>query len=56
MSTPVAIALLAASFAVTVVASVVLARQLDRIGQRLGFSEALLGMVTALGADAPEIA
>jgi cation:H+ antiporter len=56
MSTPVAIALLATSFAVTVVASVVLARQLDRIGQRLGFSEALLGMVTALGADAPEIA
>jgi cation:H+ antiporter len=56
MSTPVAIALLAASFAVTVAASVVLARQLDRIGGRLGFSEALLGMVTALGADAPEIA
>jgi cation:H+ antiporter len=56
MSTPVAIALLVASFAVTVAASVVLARQLDRIGQRLGFSEALLGMVTALGADAPEIA
>jgi cation:H+ antiporter len=39
-----------------VAASVVLARDLDRIGQRLGFSEALLGMVTALGADAPEIA
>jgi cation:H+ antiporter len=34
----------------------VLARLLDRIGERLGFSEALLGMVTALGADAPEIA
>src|SRR6478609_7232399 len=56
MSSPVAIALLAVSFAVTVAASVVLARQLDRIGERLGFSEALLGMVTALGADAPEIA
>lgn len=56
MSTPVAIVLLAASFAVTVAASVVLARELDRIGERLGFSEALLGMVTALGADAPEIA
>ena len=56
MSSPVAIALLAASFVVTVAASVVLARQLDRIGERLGFSEALLGMVTALGADAPEIA
>jgi cation:H+ antiporter len=39
-----------------VAASVVLARELDRIGERLGFSEALLGIVTALGADAPEIA
>jgi cation:H+ antiporter len=52
----VAVLVLAASFVVTVAASVVLARELDRIGERLGFSEALLGMVTALGADAPEIA
>jgi cation:H+ antiporter len=44
------------SFALTVVSSIVLARELDRIGERLGFSEALLGIVTALGADAPEIA
>ena len=56
MSTPVALLVLAAAFVVTVAASVVLARELDRIGERLGFSEALLGMVTALGADAPEIA
>ena len=56
MSTLVALLLLAASFALTVAASVVLARELDRLGERLGFSEALLGMVTALGADAPEIA
>lgn len=56
MSTPVAVLVLAASFALTVAASVALARELDRIGERLGFSEALLGMVTALGADAPEIA
>jgi len=56
VSAPVALLLLAAAFAVTVAASVVLARELDRIGERLGFSEALLGMVTALGADAPEIA
>src|SRR5438552_12086480 len=55
MSAPVALLLLAAAFAVTVAASVVLARTLDRIGERLGFSEALLGMVTAVGADAPEI-
>src|SRR6266850_2889505 len=56
MSTPVALLLLVAAFMLTVGSSVVLARELDRIGQRLGFSEALLGMVTALGADAPEIA
>jgi cation:H+ antiporter len=56
MSTPAALLLLAGSFALTVASSLVLARELDRIGERLGFSEALLGMVTALGADAPEIA
>jgi cation:H+ antiporter len=56
MSIPVALLLLAGAFALTVTSSVVLARELDRIGERLGFSEALLGIVTALGADAPEIA
>jgi cation:H+ antiporter len=40
---------------VTVASSLVLARELDRIGERLGFSEALLGIVTAVGADGPEI-
>jgi len=44
------------SFALTVASSIVLARELDRLGERLGFSEALLGIVTSLGADAPEIA
>lgn len=56
MSVPVALLLFAGAFALTVLSSIVLARELDRIGERLGFSEALLGMVTALGADAPEIA
>jgi cation:H+ antiporter len=56
VSSPVALLLLAAAFAVTVASSVVLAREFDRLGERLGFSEALLGMMTALGADAPEIA
>ena len=56
MSIPVAVLLLGGAFALTVTSSVVLARELDRIGERLGFSEALLGIVTALGADAPEIA
>src|SRR6478609_10932124 len=56
MSVPVAALLFAGAFALTVASSVVLARELDRIGERLGFSEALLGIVTAVGADAPEIA
>jgi cation:H+ antiporter len=56
MSIATALLLFAGAFALTVASSVVLARELDRIGERLGFSEALLGIVTALGADAPEIA
>ena len=55
MSTVVALLLFVGGLAVTVASSVVLARELDRIGERLGFSEALLGIVTAVGADAPEI-
>ena len=56
MSVGVAVLLFAGAFALTVASSIVLARELDRIGERLGFSEALLGILTALGADAPEIA
>ena len=56
MSIVEAVLLFAGSFVLTVASSMVLARELDRLGERLGFSEALLGIVTALGADAPEIA
>ena len=55
MSVSVAALLFVGGLVVTVVSSIVLARELDRIGERLGFSEALLGIVTALGADGPEI-
>src|SRR5947209_17214658 len=55
MSIPVAASLFFGGLIVTVASSIVLARELDRIGERLGFSEALLGIVTALGADGPEI-
>jgi len=51
--------LLACLFALAAVTSLAsswaLVSSLGRIGARLGFSEALLGMVTALAADAPEI-
>ena len=55
MSVPAAGLLFLGGLVVTIASSLVLARELDRIGERLGFSEALLGIVTALGADAPEI-
>jgi Ca2+/Na+ antiporter len=41
--------------AVSLVTSWVLVSRLERVGERLGLSEALLGMVAALAADAPEI-
>jgi len=44
-----------ASIALMLVASAEFARRLDNIGLRLGLPEALLGLLTALAADAPEI-
>src|SRR6202050_61545 len=41
--------------AVSIGASWVLVSRLERVGARLGLSEALLGMLAALAADAPEI-
>src|SRR5215475_4074678 len=54
---PVAVPVLAfvAGAAVSLGTSYVLVTRLERIGGRLGLSEALLGMVAALAADAPEI-
>ena len=43
------------SLILMVVASFVLTTALERVGTRLHFSESLLGIVTALGADSPEI-
>jgi cation:H+ antiporter len=55
MSPAVAIPLFLASLAVTLVAARVFARRLDRLGVRFGFPEALIGLLTALAADGPEI-
>lgn len=44
------------SLAVTLVAAAVFADRLDRLGERIGLPEALLGLLTAAGADAPELA
>jgi len=43
------------SIALMLLASAQFARRLDHIGLRLGLPEALLGLLTALAADAPEI-
>jgi cation:H+ antiporter len=47
--------LFAAGVAVSLGASWVLVSRLERLGERAGFSEAWLGLVAALAADAPEI-
>jgi len=56
VATGLAIPVFIASLAVTLAATVVFARGLDRVSERLGASEGLHGILTALGADAPEIA
>jgi cation:H+ antiporter len=43
------------SAAVSLGASVLLVSRLERVGERLGLSEAALGLVAALAADSPEI-
>ena len=44
------------SLAVTLFAAAFFARRLDRVGLQLGLPETLLGLLTALAADAPETA
>jgi cation:H+ antiporter len=55
VSTGLAVTVFLASFALSVGSSLVFARELDRLSERLGASEGLHGILTALGADAPEI-
>lgn len=55
MTTALAIPVFLAGTAVSLLTSLVLVARLERVGERLGFSEALLGIVAALAADAPEI-
>lgn len=55
MSTAVATAAFFAAAAVSLATSFLLVARLERVGERLGLSEALLGMVAALAADAPEV-
>ena len=55
MTPATAIPVFLVSIGVMLAASSLFAGRLDHIGLRLGFPEALLGLLTALAADAPEI-
>ena len=55
MSPFVAAPLFVVSLAVTLAAARLFARRLDRLGIRFGFPEALIGLLTALAADGPEV-
>ncbi|MBV8597393.1 MAG: hypothetical protein JO017_01085 [Actinobacteria bacterium] len=55
MATPLAIVVFLASAAVTLGAAAFFADRLDHVGPRLGLPEAVVGLVTALAADAPEL-
>lgn len=49
------VALFVVSLAVTLAAAGFFARRLDQVGLRLGLPETLLGLLTAVAADAPEL-
>jgi cation:H+ antiporter len=49
------VAIFVASLAVTLAAAAFFARRLDELGLRLGLPETLLGLLTAVAADAPEV-
>ena len=55
MSAAVAAAAFVAGAAISLAVSWLLVSRLERIAERLGLSEALLGLVAALAADAPEV-
>src|SRR5438105_7592667 len=55
MTTPLAILLFLGSLALTLTAAGFFADRLDHVGPRLGLPEAVVGLLTALAADAPEL-
>ena len=55
MSTPLAVVAFALGALVSLATSWVLVSRIERIGGRLGASEAMLGLLAALAADTPEI-
>ena len=56
MSVPLALLLFGGSLLLSMMSSAVLAERLEQVGRRFAFPAGLLGLVTALCADSPEIA
>jgi cation:H+ antiporter len=56
MSFQSALAVFLVALGISIVSSIVLAKRIDQVGTWLGLSEGLLGLLTALAADTPEIA
>src|SRR5579863_1702928 len=55
MATTIALPLFVVSLAVTLGAAATFAGRLDRLGARFGLPEVLIGLLTALAADGPEV-
>lgn len=55
LPTPLVLLVFAGSLALALAASFVFARRLDRLGRRLGWPEAMVGLLTATAADGPEL-
>jgi len=55
LSTGLVVVLFVACLALMLGATELLVRGIDQLGARVGLSEGLLGLLTALGADAPEV-
>ena len=55
MSSAAAIPVFLVSLALTLLGARQLARRLDRLGVRVGFPESLIGLLTAVAADGPEV-
>jgi cation:H+ antiporter len=55
LTTPLAVVLFMSSLALTLAAAGFFADKLDHVGPRLGLPEAIVGLLTALAADAPEL-
>jgi cation:H+ antiporter len=55
MGPAIALLVFIAAFAVTMIAAATFARRLDRLGAKFGLPEVLIGLLTAIAADGPEV-